>query len=65
MLPPALKRFRDKYPKLRLPCYRWHRAIVVPQGHPLVTYSFSFGGPASLIELFAEESLTPNVALTA
>jgi LysR family transcriptional regulator, cys regulon transcriptional activator len=41
-----------------LPCYRWHRAIVVPDGHPLadhgrltlcalavytlVTYSFSF-----------------------
>lgn len=67
-----LKRFRDKYPKVRLhlhqgnseqiaeltstdridlaiatgasdifaglvrlPCYRWHRAIVVPHGHPL------------------------------
>jgi LysR family cys regulon transcriptional activator len=66
---------------VRLPCYRWHRCIVVPHGHPLgelprptfadlaqhplVTYSFSFSGPASLVELFAEEGLTPNVALTA
>ena len=33
--------------------------------YPLVTYSFSFSGPASLVELFAEEGLTPNVALTA
>src|SRR3954468_12417604 len=118
VLPPVLKRFRDKYPKVRLhlhqgnseqiaelaatdridlaiatgaseifgglvrlPCYKWHRAIVVPHGHPLgevskpsmaqlaeyplVTYSFSFTGPASLVELFAEEGLTPNVALTA
>jgi LysR family cys regulon transcriptional activator len=66
---------------VRLPCYRWHRCIVVPHGHPLgeiarpsfadlaahplVTYSFSFSGPASLLELFAQEGLTPNVALTA
>jgi LysR family cys regulon transcriptional activator len=118
VLPPVLKRFRDKYPKVRLhlhqgnseqiadlaasdridfaiatgsspifsdltrlPCYRWHRTIVVPHGHPLgeiskpsfadlaqyplVTYSFSFSGPSSLVELFAEEGHTPNVALTA
>ena len=69
VLPPVLKKFRDKYPKVRLhlhqgnseqiadlaasdridfaiatgsspifsgivrlPCYRWHRAIVVPEG---------------------------------
>ena len=118
VLPPVLKKFRDKYPKVRLhlhqgnseqiadlaatdridlaiatggdaifgdlkrlPCYRWHRAIIVPQGHPLgeinrpgfadlakyplVTYSFSFNGPSSLVELFAKDGLTPNVALTA
>lgn len=118
VLPPVLKRFREKYPKVRLhlhqgnseqiadlaatdridfaiatggdaifaglkrlPCYRWHRAIVVPHGHPLgevskptfaelakyplVTYSFSFSGPSSLMDLFADEGLTPNVALTA
>src|SRR5262245_59624676 len=99
VLPPVLRRFRDKYPKVRLhlhqgnsdqiaelarpdridlaiatgaspifgglvrlPCFRWHRAIVVPDGHPLgeivkptmaqlaeyplVTYSFSFSGPS-------------------
>src|SRR4051812_33995809 len=118
VLPEVLKRFRDRYPKIRLhlhqgnseqiaelaatdridfaiatgagerfsglvrlPCYRWHRVIVVPHGHPLgeapnptfedlaqyplVTYSFSFNGPASLIELFAEAGQTPTVALTA
>jgi LysR family transcriptional regulator, cys regulon transcriptional activator len=118
VLPAVLKRFRDKYPKVRLhlhqgnseqiaelaatdridiaiatgasptfaglvrlPCYRWHRTIVVPHDHPLaevsrpsfadlaryplVTYSFSFSGPASLVELFAHEGVTPNVALTA
>ena len=118
VLPQVLKRFREKYPKVRLhlhqgnseqiadlaasdridfaiatgsspifaglvrlPCYRWHRCIIVPHGHPLgempkpsmaelaqyplVTYSFSFSGPASLVELFADEGLTPNVALTA
>jgi len=118
VLPQVLKRFRDKYPKVRLhlhqgnseqiadlaatdridfaiatgaspifsglvrlPCYRWHRCIVVPDGHPLgeiskptfaelaqyalVTYSFSFSGPSSLLELFAREGVTPNIALTA
>jgi len=66
---------------VRLPCYRWHRCIVVPHGHPLgetprpgfadlakfplVTYSFSFSGPSSLLELFAREGHTPNVALSA
>ena len=118
VLPPVLKRFRDKYPKVRmhlhqgnseqiadlaasdridfaiatganplfgglvrLPVYRWHRCIIVPEDHPLaelpkpsfedlarhplVTYSFSFSGPSSLLELFAAHGLTPNVALTA
>ncbi len=118
VLPPVLKKFREKYPKVRLhlhqgnseqiaelaatdridfaiatgaspifsglvrlPCYRWHRCIVVPHGHPLgeiakpsfadlaeyplVTYSFSFSGPSSLLDLFAAQGLTPNVALTA
>ena len=118
VLPQVLKKFRDRYPKVRLhlhqgnseqiaelaasdridlaiatgassifanlvrlPCYRWHRCIIVPHGHPLgetprptfadlakhplVTYSFSFSGPSSLLELFSHEGLTPNVALTA
>jgi LysR family cys regulon transcriptional activator len=64
-----------------LPCYRWHRHVVVPRGHPLakhktptlkqlaahpiVTYVFGFTGPSSLLEIFAQEGLVPNVVLTA
>ena len=55
----------EQFPHLvRLPVYRWHRAVVVPRGHPLasagkltlkklaeypiVTYVFSFSGRSSL-----------------
>ena len=64
-----------------LPCYRWHRTVIVPRGHPLadggrltlktlaayplITYTFSFTGPSSLHEAFAKASLIPNVAITA
>jgi len=64
-----------------LPCYRWHRTVIVPRDHPLatagrltlkalaaypiVTYTFSFTGPSSLHEAFARSGLTPNVAITA
>jgi LysR family transcriptional regulator, cys regulon transcriptional activator len=64
-----------------LPCYRWHRVVIVPKGHaladgtrltfkalaahPLITYTFSFTGPSSLHEAFARVSLIPNVAITA
>ena len=64
-----------------LPCYRWHRDVVVPKGHPLtrhksptlkqvaahpiVTYVFGFSGPSSLMEIFAAEGLVPDVVLTA
>jgi LysR family cys regulon transcriptional activator len=64
-----------------LPCYRWHRKIIVPRDHPLasvqrptlkqiaahpiVTYVFSFNGPSSLQELFAAAGLEPKVSLTA
>jgi LysR family transcriptional regulator, cys regulon transcriptional activator len=64
-----------------LPCYRWHRVIVVPRAHPLaavprpslkqlsayplVTYTFSFTGPSSLPQAFAKAGLTPDVAITA
>jgi LysR family cys regulon transcriptional activator len=64
-----------------LPCYRWHRRIVVPKGHPLaneskvtiemlgkypiVTYVFGFTGPSSLLQIFARAGITPHVALTA
>ncbi|HUK03380.1 MAG TPA: HTH-type transcriptional regulator CysB [Steroidobacteraceae bacterium] len=64
-----------------MPCYRWHRVIVVPRDHPLasnprpslkalgafplVTYTFSFAGPSSLQQAFAKAGLVPDVALTA
>jgi LysR family cys regulon transcriptional activator len=64
-----------------LPCYRWHRRIIVPKDHPLtrfarpnlrqlaayplITYEFSFSGPSSLYELFTSERLHPDVAITA
>ena len=64
-----------------LPCYRWHRTVIVPNDHPLasggrltlralaaypiITYTFSFTGPSSLHEAFAKAALTPNVAITA
>jgi LysR family cys regulon transcriptional activator len=64
-----------------LPCYRWHRRIVVPQGHPLshepkitieilskypiVTYVFGFHGPSSLQQIFSRHGVTPHMALTA
>jgi LysR family transcriptional regulator, cys regulon transcriptional activator len=64
-----------------LPCYQWHRRIVVPSNHPLaqlsapsleqlgqyplVTYVFSFTGPSSLTDAFARVGLNPRIALTA
>jgi LysR family cys regulon transcriptional activator len=72
----------DLFPGLvLLPCYHWHRQIVVPKGHPLanikkptlkqlgmypiITYVFSFTGSSSLPQIFAKADVTPNVALTA
>ncbi len=64
-----------------LPCYRWHRTIIVPKDHPLtragrltfkalaayplITYTFSFSGPSSLHEAFSKAGLAPNIAITA
>ena len=64
-----------------LPCYRWHRVVIVPRSHPLaeggrlsfkalaayplISYTFSFTGPSSLHEAFARAGLVPNVAITA
>jgi LysR family transcriptional regulator, cys regulon transcriptional activator len=66
---------------IRLPVYHWHRAVVVPRGHPLasagkltlkklaeypiVTYVFSFSGRSSLPALFETAGLSLDVALTA
>ena len=72
----------ELYPSLALmPCYRWHRDLVVPADHPLaridkptlkdvsrypvVTYVFSFSGRSSLPALFERAGLPLDVALTA
>ena len=59
-----------------LPCYRWHRSVIVPRNHPLadagrltfkalaayplITYTFSFTGPSSLHEAFARAGMVPE-----
>lgn len=64
-----------------LPCYRWHRQVIVPADHPLaqtrhltleelgaypiVSYVFSFTGPSSLTDAFLARNLRPNIALAA
>ena len=64
-----------------MPCYRWHRTVIVLRDHPLanggrlslralaayplITYTFSFTGPSSLYDAFAKAGLTPNIAITA
>lgn len=66
---------------IMLPCYRWNRVILVPDGHPLldrgtpqladlaafplVTYVFGFTGRSQLDEAFRREGLTPHVVFTA
>ena len=66
---------------IMMPCYRWTRAIVVPNDHPLaskpaitlydvaeqplVTYVFGFTGHSRLDEAFATAGLRPNVVFTA
>src|SRR6202050_1356148 len=66
---------------IRLPVYRWHRAVILPKGdplasagklplkkladYPIVTYVFSFSGRSSLPALFETAGLSLDVALTA
>jgi LysR family cys regulon transcriptional activator len=66
---------------LCLPCYKWNRCVVVPQGHPLllesnlslkklaayplITYDFGFTGGTLVSTTFSNAGLTPNVVLTA
>ncbi len=64
-----------------LPCFHWDRAILMPQNHPLaklddielkdlaeypiITYVFNQNGQSSFRDSFAQEGLTPNIAITA
>ncbi|MDA0823293.1 MAG: HTH-type transcriptional regulator CysB [Proteobacteria bacterium] len=74
----ALELFDDL---IMLPCYRWNRSIIVPDGHPLasmdkvtleaiaqypiVTYVFGFTGRSQLDQAFHEIGLSPKVVFTA
>jgi LysR family cys regulon transcriptional activator len=74
----AMEHFEDL---VMLPCYRWQRAIVVPEGHalckrepltladvaahPIITYVFGFTGRSALDMAFTKARLKPEVALTA
>ena len=64
-----------------MPCYKWNRSIVVPEGHhlaekeiltledvaeePLVTYGFGFTGRSGLDDAFEAGGRVPNVVFTA
>jgi LysR family cys regulon transcriptional activator len=74
----ALELFADL---VMMPCYKWNRCIIVPEGHPLattrkltleevakhpiVTYVFGFTGRSRLDEAFHEKGLKPKVVFTA
>ncbi|MCP1676114.1 LysR family cys regulon transcriptional activator [Natronocella acetinitrilica] len=74
----AIELFEDL---VMLPCYRWNRSVIVPDGHPLldrmpitledlaqyplVTYVFGFTGRSKLDKAFQEQGLEPNVVFTA
>lgn len=63
------------------PCYDWHHAVIVPQGHPLslqadltlaaiaqypiVTYHEGFTGRSRIDQRFAEAGLSPDIVLSA
>ena len=66
---------------IMMPCYKWNRSVVVPEGHPLtkqkeitleslgsyplVTYVFWATGRSKLDEAFKSIDVTPNVVFTA
>jgi len=74
----AMSHFSDL---IMMPCYRWNRSVVVPEGHPLtelpeltlealaqwpiITYVFGFTGRSKLDEAFVNKGLEPKVVLTA
>ncbi len=66
---------------IMMPCYRWNRVLLLPQGHPLlavervthadiarypiVTYVSGFTGRAKLDDAFRAHDLQPHVVVTA
>ena len=63
------------------PCYRWHHAIVVPDGHPLlqkspvtladlaayplITYDLGFTGRSHIDDAFRQADISTDIVLTA
>ncbi|MBU2098142.1 MAG: HTH-type transcriptional regulator CysB [Gammaproteobacteria bacterium] len=74
----AMEMFSDL---IMMPCYRWNRAVLVPQDHklassenltladlaayPLVTYVSGFTGRSRLDDAFIQQGLQPRVVFTA
>ena len=66
---------------ITLPCFRWNRCVIVPEGHPLanldhcsleaiaeypvITYATGFTGRSKLDEAFSDRGLVPKVVFTA
>lgn len=66
---------------VRLPCFHWHRILIVPEGHPLATspcptlkqlskyplasYTLRASGRSSLLKAFEKEGLKADLAFTA
>ena len=64
-----------------MPCYRWNRVLLLPQGHallgvqrlshadiaryPIVTYVSGFTGRAKLDDAFKAHDLAPHIVVTA
>jgi len=59
-LPHVVKDFRQRYPKVTLPCYRWTHSIVLPKAHPLLALS----RPVTLHDLAAWPIITYEVGYT-
>ncbi|MCG6897350.1 MAG: LysR family transcriptional regulator [Thiocapsa sp.] len=72
----------DPHPALlAVPCYRWNRCLVAPEGHPVlackpltldvlcaypvITYVFGFTGRGNMSDTFSREGLRPHVVLGA
>lgn len=63
------------------PCYHWHHAVIVPEGHPLeneseitldvlsgypiITYHEGFTGRAHIDQAFANAGIVPDIVLSA
>ncbi|MDX1569457.1 MAG: LysR substrate-binding domain-containing protein [Xanthomonadales bacterium] len=72
----------DLFPDVvKLPCYHWHRILVVPENHeladepcpslerlagyPLVSYTLRSNARSSMLAAFRERGLEPNLVFTA